>query len=89
MTLGEIMEAGDGVLNKSLANTYKVLLEPNRRDYKEIGLGWLYRENDPDDERRKYLRLTDKGRAVLRASLLALGINSYGGKDDEPSRAEA
>lgn len=73
MTVSEIMEGAEGILNPSLQNTYKVLLEPNRRDYKDIGLGWLEREPDPDDERRRYLRVTDKGWNVVRAALLALG----------------
>lgn len=73
LTMGEIMERGEGVLTKSLKTTYKVLLEPTPH-YKNIGLGWLTRETDADDERRKYLRLTDLGRDVVTASILAAGI---------------
>lgn len=73
LSLAEIMEATEGVLNRSVANTYKVLLAPNSKDYRKIGLGWLTREPDPDDERRNFLVLTSKGRAVVRAALLALG----------------
>ena len=73
LTLSEIMAATEGVLNRSLSNTYKVLLAPNNRDYKKIGLGWLMREPDPEDERRHYLRLTRTGQSVARAALLALG----------------
>lgn len=73
MTLTEIMEGASDILNKSVANTYKVLLEPGNKDYRGIALGWLRREADPDDERKKYLRLTRKGADVARAALLALG----------------
>lgn len=82
LTLSQIMERGEGILNPSLANTYKVLLEPNRKDYNKIGLGWLTREADPDDERRKFLKLTPKGTRVLRATLLAMGHNSYKDRAD-------
>lgn len=77
MTLSEIMEGTEGVLNRSVANTYKVLLDGNSKDYRKIGLGWLEREPDPDDERRNYLRLTAKGREVAKAALLALGEQPY------------
>lgn len=84
MTMTEIMEGADGIINPSVANTYKVLLEPNRKDYKAIGLGWLRREVDEDDERRKYLRLTEKGQSVVKAALLALGERPYDTvKDDD------
>lgn len=74
-TMGEIMENGEGVLNQSLKTTYKVLLAPTPA-YKGIGLGWITREPDPDDERRKYLRLTPKGKAVVDAALLATGMSA-------------
>lgn len=73
MTLTEIMERGEGVLTKSLKTTYKVLLPPTR-GYSSIALGWIDREPDPDDERKKYLRLTAKGRKVIEAALLAAGL---------------
>lgn len=71
MTLAEIMERGDGILTQSLKNSYRVLLEPSK--HYTAGLGWLTREPDPEDERKKYLRLTPKGRNVTRAMLLAAG----------------
>src|SRR5690348_14116229 len=74
LTLREIMEATDGVIGKSVQNTYKVLLEAEGRHPKTASsLGWLTRETDPDDERRKYLKLTRKGRAVAKGALLASG----------------
>lgn len=77
LSLTEIMDATEGVINRSVANTYKVLLEPVTRDYKNTGLGWLERQPDPDDERRNYLVLTKKGRAVVKAMLIALGQPVY------------
>jgi len=81
LTLTEIVEANDLALGKSIQNSYKVFLEPHGRSPKDFALGWLTREPDPDDERRKYLRLTDKGREIARAVLLASGRGNY--KDDE------
>lgn len=78
LTMGEIMERGEGVLTQSLKTTYKVLLEPTPH-YKNIGLGWLTREPDPDDERRKYLRLTPLGYDVAQAAILASGLGSKKG----------
>jgi hypothetical protein len=72
VTLTEIMEMSDGVIGRSIANSYKVLLEPSRKDF---ALGWLVREPDPDDERRKYLRLTPKGRDAAKAALQAISKN--------------
>jgi len=72
MTLSQIMEQGEGIVTKSLKTTYKVLLEPTP-SYKNIGLGWITREPDPEDERKKYLRLTKKGRNVVKAMLVASG----------------
>lgn len=78
LTLTELMESTDGVLGRSVANTYKVLLEAEgRRPKTASSLGWLYREPDRDDERKKYLRLTKKGRSVAKAALLALGRSAY------------
>ena len=72
-TLKEIMDAAEGVIGRSVQNTYKVLLEAKGRHPKTMtALGWLTRETDPDDERRKYLRLTPKGRRVAKAALRAL-----------------
>lgn len=78
LTLMEIMESTDGALGRSIQNSYKALLEPHGRAPKDFSLNWLYREPDPDDERRKFLRLTEKGRSVARAVLLAVGESPYG-----------
>lgn len=72
MTVTEIMESANGIINPSVANTYKVLLDSkNNKDYRKIGLGWLRRETDPDDARRNYLRLTKIGQAVVSSALQA------------------
>ena len=67
LTLSEIMALGQGTLTQSLKTTYKVLLEPTP-SYR-AGLGWIMREPDPNDERKKYLRLTKKGRHVIKEVL--------------------
>ena len=72
-TFTEIKDAVGEAINRSLHTTYKVFLdrEQRRSDTAAVrqGLGWLTREEDRADNRRKYLRLTPKGRAVL-ASLI-------------------
>lgn len=78
LTLMELLESTEGVIGRSIQNSYKVLLDPHGREPKSFALGWLTREPDPDDERRKYLRLTEKGKSVARGALLALGHGNYG-----------
>lgn len=77
LTLTEILEGAEDVLGKSIANSYKSLLEPHGRTPHSFALGWVYREPDLDDERRKYLRLTPKGKDVAKAALLSLGEAAY------------
>lgn len=66
-TFNEIREAVGPAIGRSLHTTYRVFLDGNRSsDHNRAkGLGWLRTETDPHDNRRKYLHLTDKGRAVL------------------------
>ncbi|WP_145960509.1 helix-turn-helix domain-containing protein [Novosphingobium meiothermophilum] len=85
LTPSEIVEGAGGVLNASLANTYKVLLPPSHKEYRGIALGWLQQEVDEDDQRRKLLRLTPKGVAVMRAALVALGQKPKDEPDGETS----
>lgn len=73
MTLSEIMAKNEGVFNRSLFNTYRVLLVGSGKDYKKIGLGWLRKEPDPEDERKSYLRLTVAGTAVARNAIDSVG----------------
>jgi hypothetical protein len=69
-TFTEIKDAVGPAINRSLHTTYKVFLDRVQRrsdtDVTRAGLGWLTREEDPTDNRRKYLRLTAKGRDVMR-----------------------
>lgn len=68
-TFTEIRDIAGERINKSLHTTYKVLLEGSRRSDRANtpGVGWLYREMDPTDNRRKLLRLTRTGDEILRA----------------------
>lgn len=72
-TFTEIRDAVGPAVNRSLHTTYKLFLDRplKRSDYKSdrIGLGWLTREMDPDDNRRNYLRLTKAGKAVIKMAL--------------------
>jgi hypothetical protein len=63
-TYSDIKEAIGDKLNRSLHTTYRILLEPSRTFPK--GLGWLYAEVNPNDNRVKFLRLTEAGKEVLR-----------------------
>lgn len=68
-TFTEIKEAVGPAVNRSLHTTYRLFLDrPSRRSdtgKSRDGLGWLYREENPDDNRQKFLKLTDAGRLVL------------------------
>lgn len=67
MTLSDIKDVvGDGV-GQSLRTTYRVFLDGNLSSNKNRGMGlhWLRSEIDPNDNRRKLLRLTDEGRRVM------------------------
>lgn len=68
-TFTEIKDAVGPAINRSLHTTYKVFLDRVQRrsdtDVTRAGLGWLTREEDKQDNRRKYLKLTPKGRAVI------------------------
>lgn len=66
-TFSELREAVGDAVNRSLHTTYKVFLNEGRlRDGERAkGLGWLERDTDPSDNRRKYLRLTPLGHSVV------------------------
>lgn len=76
-TFTDIKEAVGPAVGRTLHTTYKVFLSEGRlREGQRIeGLGWLELEVDPTDNRRKFLRLTKKGRRVIDA--VAAEIN-YG-----------
>ena len=62
-TFTAIREGASEAVNRSMHSTYRQLLEPSRTFPK--ALGWLRREENPLDNREKFLRLTTKGRAVV------------------------
>lgn len=70
-TYTDIKDAVGDQLNRSLHTTYRILLEPSRPFPK--GLGWLKAETNPNDNRQKFLMLTDEGRKVMQALAYALG----------------
>lgn len=80
-TFTEVRDAAGPAINRSLHTTYKVFLDrPQRRsdtDATRQGLGWLTREEDPEDNRRKYLRLTPKGRRVMKGLVATLEGKSF------------
>jgi len=75
-TFSDIKEAVGDTVNRSLHTTYRVLLEPSR-NYPD-GLGWLRQEPNPMDARQKFLRLTPKGKSVLKGMLHAMNIKMEG-----------
>lgn len=70
-TYSEVREALGDDINRTLHTTYRIVLEPSRVYPK--GLGWMTRETNPADNREKFLRLTKKGREVMKEVLRALG----------------
>lgn len=72
-TFTELREKLGPVMSRSLHTTYKLFLGDEGRDNKRAqALGWLYRETDPSDNRRKYLRLTKEGRFVMEKVVKAI-----------------
>lgn len=78
-TFTEIRDTVGPVIGNSLHTTYKVFLDERgtRSDQTSAPtrLGWLLREEDPTDNRRKFLRLTNKGREVMDELSAALNPN--------------
>lgn len=72
-TFSEMRNSLGEDINRTLHATYRVLLEPSRAYPK--GLGWLTRERNPADNREWFLKLTPKGRLVIKEVLRALGRN--------------
>lgn len=68
-TFSDIRDTAGPRVRKSMHTTYKILLDGSRRSDRADtpGVGWLRREEDPLDNRRKFLRLTPKGRNVVQA----------------------
>jgi len=55
-------KTGEPIFGQSIGRSYQLLMEPTKRDLD--GLGWIKLETDEDDQRRKIVRLTDKGEAI-------------------------
>lgn len=53
---------GEPIFGQSIGRSYQLLMEPTKRD--PDGLGWIKLETDEDDQRRKIVRLTEKGEAI-------------------------
>jgi hypothetical protein len=54
----------------SIRNSYRQLLEPSRLYPK--ALSWLTTEENPNDIREQFLRLTDEGKSIINGAMLAL-----------------
>lgn len=77
-TFTEIRETTGERIGKSLHTTYKVFLDDKNRDpRRQLALGWLLRETDPSDNRRKYLRLTKEGRKVMSEVINAISDEGH------------
>ncbi|MGZ8408491.1 MAG: hypothetical protein ACXWVS_00985 [Hyphomicrobium sp.] len=58
---------GQSIVGQSIRQTFAMLLVASEREPR--GLGWVTQETDPDDKRRKFLKLTEEGCAVAAAML--------------------
>lgn len=56
---------GKQVFDASIGRSYQLFMDEPSRDYPEP-LGWLRLETDPNDKRRKLLRMTDQGEAMAK-----------------------
>lgn len=68
-TLTDIKDDVGSIICRSVHSTYALFLDRprkcRRRGEPQEGLGWLTQETDPLDNRRKFLRLTEAGRAAV------------------------
>lgn len=55
---------GEPIFGQSIGRSYQLLMEPTKRD--PDSLGWIALETDENDNRRKLVRLTEKGEAMAR-----------------------
>lgn len=76
-TRTQLIQTYHDTFRGSIRNSYRQLMEPSR--VYPNGLSWLMAEENPDDSREQFLRLTDEGRSVVEGAILAL----------EPLRAPA
>jgi len=76
ITLSELREvagedlAGNPLLSLSVDRIFNTFLAPTKRD--PDALDWLYQDLDPDDRRKKYLRLTPKGHEAAKRLVEAI-----------------
>lgn len=70
VTRSMLLQTYEKEFQGSVRNSYRQLLKPDRKYPR--ALGWLAAEEDPNDLRMQFLRLTDEGRAVIEGALLAL-----------------
>ncbi len=54
---------GKAILGRSIERTFGLFMEPTKQN--PDGLGWVTQEMDPEDRRKKYPKLTDKGREAV------------------------
>jgi hypothetical protein len=69
-TRAQLMQTYPDSFRGSARNSYRQLLEPSR--VYPNALAWLRAEENPDDLREQFLRLTDEGRSVIQGALMAL-----------------
>jgi hypothetical protein len=68
VTIAEIREKagtdkkGEVLLGYSIGRSYQLFLQPTKKE--PDALGWFYVEENEDDRRQKFLRLTKEGEAV-------------------------
>jgi hypothetical protein len=67
-TIAEIREkagadkSGQALLGQSMGRSYQLFLKPTKKE--PDNLGWAYVEENEDDRRQKFLRLTKEGEAI-------------------------
>ena len=76
-------DTGEPIFGQSIGRSYQLLMEPTKRD--PDGLGWIWLETDEDDQRRKIVRLTDKGEAIANHILRTLRSTTPKERDDDIS----
>lgn len=64
--LGGTDAYGNPVFDASIGRSYQLLMDEPSKDYPEP-MGWLRLEPDPNDKRRKLLRMTAKGEAMAKS----------------------
>lgn len=69
-TRSELIQTYHENFRGSIRNSYRQLLEPSRLYPK--ALGWLSTEENPNDSREQFLRLTETGKSVIAGAMLAL-----------------